>query len=54
MRIPALVIDTSAKPNAPVARIADAMGATYLPLAHADAGTLSNAIKAQADQSYRP
>jgi magnesium chelatase subunit D len=47
MGVPALIIDTSAKPNAPTARLADAMGAKYLPLAHADAETLSKAVKAQ-------
>jgi magnesium chelatase subunit D len=54
MDIPALVIDTSARPNAPAARLAGALGARYLPLAHADAGTLSQVIKSRGDWSTSP
>ncbi len=54
MGVRAIVIDTSAKPNAPAARLADAMGAKYLPLAYADADTLSKAIKTQEGRSISP
>jgi magnesium chelatase subunit D len=43
----ALVIDTSTQAQPQAARIADAMGATYIPLPHADAETLSQAVRMQ-------
>ncbi len=43
----ALLIDTSPKPQPQGARIAEAMAATYVPLPHADARTLSDAVKSQ-------
>jgi magnesium chelatase subunit D len=49
-RTAAILIDTSTKPQFHAARIAEAMGATYIPLPHADARTLSDAIKAQMDR----
>jgi magnesium chelatase subunit D len=42
---PALLIDTSAKADACAGRIAGAMGASYLPLPHADARALSQAVR---------
>ncbi|MBS0252212.1 MAG: magnesium chelatase subunit D [Proteobacteria bacterium] len=54
MGVPSLVIDTSAKPNAPAERLADAMGARYLPLPHANADTLSKAVKAEVSRSAAP
>jgi magnesium chelatase subunit D len=47
-----LVIDTSARPNAQAARLSDAMGAVYLPLAHADAEVLSNAVRSHDNWSF--
>jgi magnesium chelatase subunit D len=44
---PALLIDTSAMADAAAGRIAEAMGAHYLPLPHADARTLSEAVRAR-------
>lgn len=44
----AIVIDTSAHPSDPSEEFARAMGATYLPLPHADATTLSRAIRSVA------
>jgi magnesium chelatase subunit D len=43
--IPCIVIDTSARPDPASARLAEHLGATYLPLPYADARTLSSAIK---------
>ncbi len=42
----ALLVDTSPQPQPLAGRIAAEMGATYLPLPHADAGTLSRAVRA--------
>lgn len=42
-----IVIDTSPHPQPQAARVADALGARYLPLPRADAGTLCLAVKAQ-------
>lgn len=41
----ALVIDTSPRPRDQAAQLAAALGARYLPLPHADARTLSKAVK---------
>lgn len=54
MGVRSLLIDTSAKPNAPAERLADAMGARYLPLPHANADTLSKAVKAEVSRSASP
>jgi magnesium chelatase subunit D len=43
----AIVIDTSPQPQQQAARVADALGARYLPLPRADAETLCLAVKAQ-------
>ncbi|MFM2422722.1 MAG: hypothetical protein RL291_1252 [Pseudomonadota bacterium] len=42
----AIVIDTSARPDASAKRLADAMGAAYLPLPYADARAISRAVTA--------
>lgn len=42
---PAMLIDTSPKPRAEAERIANAMGALYMPLPHADAASLARAIR---------
>ncbi|CAN5298747.1 magnesium chelatase subunit D [soil metagenome] len=42
----ALLLDTSPQPQDPARQLADAMGATYLPLPHAGAATLSQAVRA--------
>lgn len=44
-----IVIDTSPHPQPQAARVADALGARYLPLPRADAETLCLAVKAQQD-----
>jgi magnesium chelatase subunit D len=44
--IRSLVIDTSPRPHANAARLAEAMAGTYLPLPHADAQALSNLVQA--------
>lgn len=44
-----LVIDTSPLPAQQSERLAEAMGAVYLPLPYADAATVSRAVKATAD-----
>jgi len=54
MEVPALLIDTSARPNGSASRLADAMGAKYLPLAYADAGTLAKAVKSHDNRSGSP
>ncbi|MDO9383896.1 MAG: magnesium chelatase subunit D [Hyphomicrobiaceae bacterium] len=46
----AIVIDTSPQPQPQAARVADALGARYLPLPRADAETLCLAVKAQQDR----
>lgn len=43
--IPSIVIDTSTHAGKDSRNFAEAMGATYLPLPHADAASLSNAIR---------
>lgn len=43
--IAAIVIDTSARPSEQSEQFAGAMGATYLPLPHADAAALSSAVR---------
>ena len=40
-----LVIDTSPRPNPQAGHLAEALGARYLPLPHADAHTLSTAVR---------
>lgn len=45
----AIVIDTSPQPQPQAARVADALGARYLPLPRADAEVLCQAVKAQQD-----
>lgn len=47
-RVPCLLIDTSPRPAAAARALADAMGATYLPLPHADAGAMARAVRAAA------
>lgn len=42
----ALLLDTSPQPQESAQQLADAMGATYLPLPHAGAATLSQAVRA--------
>ncbi|CAN5905942.1 magnesium chelatase subunit D [soil metagenome] len=42
----ALLLDTSPQPQDSARQLADAMGATYLPLPHAGAATLSQAVRA--------
>jgi magnesium chelatase subunit D len=44
-RISAIVIDTSPRPGGEAPRFATAMGAKYMMLPHADATTLSNAVR---------
>jgi len=46
-RIAAVLVDTSPRPQEQGRRLADAMGAKYLPLPYADAATLSRAVKAE-------
>ncbi|MEM6638303.1 MAG: magnesium chelatase subunit D [Pseudomonadota bacterium] len=42
--VPSIVIDTSRRPRDRARRIADALGARYLPLPYADAGALAGAV----------
>ncbi|MFN8720276.1 MAG: magnesium chelatase subunit D [Rhodospirillales bacterium] len=44
--LPALLVDTSALPEPAARTVAETMGAAYLPLPHADAATLSGAVRA--------
>jgi magnesium chelatase subunit D len=44
-KVAALLIDTSNRPQQEAARVADAMGARYLPLPHGDAEALSHAVR---------
>jgi magnesium chelatase subunit D len=46
-RLPALLVDTSPEPQPATARLAAEMAAAYLPLPHADATTLSHAVRAR-------
>jgi len=46
----ALLVDTAPRPQPQAARLADAMGALYLPLPQADAATLSRAVRSVAPQ----
>jgi magnesium chelatase subunit D len=46
-----LVIDTSARPDPASGRLAEALGAAYLPLPYADARTLSSAVRAASASS---
>ena len=50
---PALLIDTSAKAHPSAGRIAEAMGAHYVPLPHADAQSLSQVVRTQLGQDGR-
>jgi magnesium chelatase subunit D len=45
MRLAAVLIDTSPRPQPQAERLARAMGARYLPLPYADAGALSRAVR---------
>lgn len=45
VEVPALVIDTSARPQESAAQLATAMGARYLPLPYADAARLDAAVR---------
>lgn len=45
-----ILIDTSPQPQAQAARVADALGARYLPLPRADAETLCQAVRTQQDR----
>ena len=47
-RLRAILIDTSPRPQAQAERLADAMGALYLPLPNADAAALSTAVRRNA------
>lgn len=51
--VSAMLIDTSPRPNPSARQVADEMGARYLPLPHADAGSLSTAIRAAAPAADR-
>lgn len=42
--VPSIVIDTSRRPRDRARRVADALGARYLPLPYADAGALAGAV----------
>ena len=46
LAVQGMVIDTSPRPSGAAREIAGAMGAQYLPLPHADAATLRDAIQA--------
>jgi magnesium chelatase subunit D len=46
-----LLVDTSPRPQPVAARLAQEMGAVYLPLPHADAVTLSRAVRTAAATS---
>ncbi|MCU0838995.1 MAG: magnesium chelatase subunit D [Rhodospirillales bacterium] len=52
-QIAALLVDTSPRPRPAAQRIAEAMGATYLPLPYADASRLSAAVRAEAAAAER-
>ncbi len=52
-KITALLVDTSPRPRPAAQRIAEAMGATYLPLPYADALRLSAAVRAEAAAAER-
>jgi magnesium chelatase subunit D len=45
-QIHSMVVDTSPRPHRNAARLAEAMGARYVPLPHADAASLSRAVQA--------
>jgi magnesium chelatase subunit D len=47
-QVRSMVVDTSPRPHRNAARLAEAMGAHYVPLPHADAATLSRAVQATA------
>jgi magnesium chelatase subunit D len=51
--VPALLVDTSARPRPAGRELADAMGARYLALPHADARALSRAVAAAAPREQR-
>jgi len=46
LQAPALLIDTSPRPNPAAAQLAAAMGASYLPMPHAEARRLRDAVQA--------
>ena len=46
LAIPAIVVDIASQPAESARRIADAMGARYLPLPHARADTITRAVRA--------
>lgn len=46
MRVPAVLLDTSPRPQAQAATLAAALGARYVPLPFADAAALSRAVRA--------
>jgi len=46
LAIPAIVVDISARPADAARRLADAMGARYLPLPHAQADAITRAVRA--------
>jgi len=48
LEIPALVIDTSPRPQPQGRELAKEMDAVYLPLPHADANALNQAVRATA------
>ena len=45
--VPTLMLDTSDRPNPRAGRLAEAMGATYLPLPRADAGVVAAAVRSR-------
>jgi len=47
--VPSLLIDTAPRPDRRASRVADSMGATYLPLPFADAAAVSGAVRAVGD-----
>jgi magnesium chelatase subunit D len=48
-----LLLDSAPQPGGPARTLAEAMGATYLALPHADAGTLANAVSTRRRQEQR-
>jgi magnesium chelatase subunit D len=50
----ALLLDTSPQPQDPARDLAQAMGAVYLPLPHAGAALLSEAVRAASTSPERP
>ena len=52
--IAAVVIDVSPRPGPAVARLAAAMGATYLPLPLADARGIAGAVRAASETARTP